>query len=59
MLDEFEPRIAESWSANADKPSNQADQRGNWQYCGQVSGTVINDFFKKWTNAQSPEPKIM
>jgi len=47
------------WSANADDPSKQADQRGNWQYCGQVSGTVINDFFKKWTNAQSPEPGIM
>jgi hypothetical protein len=47
------------WSADADKPSDQAKQRGNWQYCGAVSGAVISDFFDTWTNAQSPEPGIM
>jgi len=47
------------WSAKADNPSNEADQRGNWQYCGQVSGAVIDDFFKKWPNAESPEPGLM
>jgi hypothetical protein len=47
------------WSADADKPSDQAKQRGNWQYCGSVSGSAIKDFFDKWTNQQSPEPGIM
>jgi len=47
------------WSADADKPSDQSKQRGNWQYCGSVSGSVISDFFDKWTNDESPEPGIM
>jgi hypothetical protein len=46
------------WSADAANPSDNSLQRGNWQYCGSVSGSVINSFFKKWTNAQSPEPGI-
>ncbi|MFL6022350.1 MAG: DUF3105 domain-containing protein [Marmoricola sp.] len=47
------------WTAKAGDTSNEAEQRGNWQYCGQVSGAVIDDFFKKWPNAQSPEPGLM
>ena len=47
------------WSADADKPSDQSKQRGNWQYCGSVSGSVISDFFSTWTNKQSPEPGLM
>jgi hypothetical protein len=47
------------WSADAAKPSDQAKQAGNWQYCGSVSGSVISDFFDKWSNNQSPEPGIM
>ena len=47
------------WSADADDPSDQSKQRGNWQYCGSVSGSVISDFFDKWTNQESPEPGIM
>jgi len=43
------------WSADADKPTDQDKQRGNWQYCGQVSGAVINDFFNKWSEAEAPE----
>jgi cytoskeletal protein RodZ len=47
------------WSADAGKPSDQAKQRGNWQYCGAVSGSVISDFFDTWPNNESPEPGIM
>ncbi len=39
------------WTADADKPNDQSKQRGNWQYCGAVSGSVVSDFFDKWTNA--------
>ena len=49
------------WTADATNNS-QADedkQRGNWQYCGSVSGSVIADFVKKWPNEESPEPGIM
>ena len=47
------------WSADADNPGDQDKQRGNWQYCGSVSGEVVSDFFSKWPNAESPEPGIM
>ena len=47
------------WSADADNPGDQSKQRGNWQYCGSVSGSVISDFFDKWPNDESPEPGIM
>jgi hypothetical protein len=47
------------WSADKGDPSDQAKQRGNWQYCGAVSGEVVNTFFKKWTNDQSPEPGLL
>ena len=43
------------WSADADKPTDEDKQRGNWQYCGQVSGAVISDFFKKWSEDEAPE----
>lgn len=46
------------WSADAKNPSDETKQRGNWQYCNSVSGAVINSFFDKWSNAQSPEPGI-
>jgi hypothetical protein len=47
------------WSADAKNPSDQSKQRGNWQYCGSVSGSVVADFVTKWPNAESPEPGIM
>jgi hypothetical protein len=47
------------WSADADNPSDESKQRGNWQYCGSASGSVISTFVAKWPNAQSPEPGIM
>jgi hypothetical protein len=47
------------WTADAEKPSDQAKQRGNWQYCGATSGKVVADFVEKWPNAQSPEPNTM
>lgn len=47
------------WSADAKNPSDESHQRGNWQYCGNVSGAAISDFFNTWTNAESPEPGIM
>jgi hypothetical protein len=47
------------WSADAKNPGDQAKQRGNWQYCGGVSGAAVADFVKKWPNAESPEPGIM
>ncbi|RNL63042.1 DUF3105 domain-containing protein [Nocardioides marmoriginsengisoli] len=47
------------WSADDKDQADESKQRGNWQYCGSVSGEVTNDFFKKWTNDQSPEPGLM
>jgi hypothetical protein len=43
------------WSADASNPSDESEQRGNWQYCTSVSGSVISSFFDKWPNAESPE----
>jgi cytoskeletal protein RodZ len=47
------------WSADASDQADESKQRGNWQYCGSVSGSVISDFFDKWTNKESPEPGLM
>ena len=47
------------WSADSKNPSDQSKQRGNWQYCGSVSGSVVADFVSKWPNQESPEPGIM
>jgi len=47
------------WTADAKNPSDQSKQRGNWQYCGSVSGSAVSDFVNKWPNAESPEPGIM
>lgn len=47
------------WSADPNDQGNNAKQRGNWQYCGSVSGAVISDFFDKWPNKESPEPGLM
>lgn len=47
------------WSADAEKPTDQKKQRGNWQYCGSTSGEVISSFVDKWSNAESPEPNVM
>lgn len=47
------------WTADAKTPSDQSKQRGNWQYCGSVSGSVVADFVNKWPNQESPEPGIM
>jgi hypothetical protein len=46
------------WTADAKDPSNESLQRGNWQYCGGVSGQVVGNFVDKWPNAESPEPGI-
>jgi hypothetical protein len=47
------------WSADAKNPGDETKQRGNWQYCGSVSGAAISGFYDTWTNAESPEPGIM
>ncbi|RNM13581.1 DUF3105 domain-containing protein [Nocardioides pocheonensis] len=47
------------WSADAKTPADQSKQRGNWQYCGSVSGSAVADFVSKWPNQESPEPGIM
>lgn len=47
------------WSADENNPSDFTKQASNWQYCGSVSGQVADDFFKTWTNAQSPEPGLL
>lgn len=47
------------WSADAATPGDFKKQAGNTQYCGSISGQVADDFFKKWTNAQSAEPGLM
>lgn len=47
------------WSADADKPSDEKLQRGNWRYCGSTSGAVISKFVGTWSNDESPEPGIM
>ncbi|MCW2763025.1 MAG: hypothetical protein JWR85_3226 [Marmoricola sp.] len=46
------------WTAAASDPSDENLQRGNWQYCGAVSGDVVGKFVAKWPNAESPEPGI-
>lgn len=46
------------WSADATNPGDVSKQKGNWQYCGGVSGTVAETFFKTWSNAQSAEPGL-
>ena len=47
------------WTAEKGDQTNEDKQRGNWQYCGAVSGSVIADFVSKWPNEESPEPGIM
>jgi len=47
------------WTADAKNPADEDKQRGNWQYCSGVSGSVVGDFVDKWPNAESPEPGIM
>jgi hypothetical protein len=44
------------WTADADDPTDQSKQRGNWQYCGSTSGSVIADFVDKFPHNESPEP---
>ena len=46
------------WTADAKNPSDESLQRGNWQYCGGVSGQIVGNFVDKWPNAESPEPNI-
>jgi hypothetical protein len=41
------------WTGPQDK------QMGVWEYCGQPSGKVIQDFIKKYPNSDSPEPGAM
>lgn len=43
------------WSADKDKPTDESKQRGNWEYCGSVSGEAISEFFKMWTEDEAPE----
>lgn len=47
------------WSADADDPSDESLQRGNWMYCGSVDAEAIARFFDTWSNSESPEPGIM
>jgi len=46
------------WSADAEDPSNQLKQRGNWMYCGTLDADAIDDFVERWPNEESPEPGI-
>ncbi|MCW2784879.1 MAG: hypothetical protein JWP74_1396 [Marmoricola sp.] len=46
------------WSADPKNPSDESKQRGNWEYCGQVSGSVMSSFFNKWPNSDSPEQNL-
>jgi hypothetical protein len=50
--------VTTRWTADAKNPSDESLQRGNWQYCGGVSGKVVGSFVNKWPNAESPEPGI-
>lgn len=43
------------WSADADAPTDEAKQKGNWLYCGAVSGEAIGGFVDKFPYDQSPE----
>jgi len=43
------------WSADAEAPTDEAKQRGNWLYCGDVSGEAISSFVDKFPYDQSPE----
>ena len=44
------------WTADPDKPTDEAKQRGNWQYCGATSGKVVADFVNNWSSDEAPEP---
>ncbi len=44
------------WTANPDRPSDQAQQRGVRQACAAVSGQAITDFMAKYPATSSPEP---
>lgn len=46
------------WSADAEDPGNQLEQRGNWLYCGTLEPDDIDAFVKRWPNEQSPEPGV-
>lgn len=43
------------WSADPENPSDAAKQKGNWLYCGDVSGEAIGEFVDKFPYEQSPE----
>lgn len=43
------------WSADAAAPADGAKQKGNWLYCGSVSGAAISSFVDKFPYEQSPE----
>ncbi len=43
------------WSADAKAPTDGAKQKGNWLYCGQVSGEAISGFVDMFPYDQSPE----
>jgi len=44
------------WTASADNPADQAQQKGVRQSCSKVSGAAIADFMAKYPVASSPEP---
>lgn len=46
------------WSADAEDPSNQLKQRGNWLYCGTLDADAFEAFLERWPNEQSPEPGV-
>ncbi len=43
------------WTADPENPGDAAKQKGNWLYCGQVSGEAISGFVDQFPYDQSPE----
>ena len=44
------------WTASADNPADQTQQKGVRQSCAKVSGPAIADFMAKYPVSSSPEP---
>lgn len=43
------------WTADPSDRANEDKQKGNWLYCGSVSGEVMSDFVDQFPDEASPE----
>lgn len=43
------------WTADPAAPGDEEKQKGNWMYCGDVSGAAISTFVDNWGYNESPE----